>query len=112
MTPVRIAKPLDTDKRIGVHIHAGAANRSGRASGLQKRRTSPSRVCPTRRRPDFPTLKPERVNRRRCSTGDEARPDLSDYIERFYNPRHQHSTPGDVSPVGFERRFASETNRS
>ena len=35
----------------------------------------------------FSTLKLERVNRRRYGTRDEARADLFDYIERFYNPR-------------------------
>jgi putative transposase len=32
-------------------------------------------------------LKRERVNRRRYYTRAEARSDIFDYIERFYNPR-------------------------
>jgi len=32
-------------------------------------------------------LKRERVNRRRYFTRAEARADIFDYIERFYNPR-------------------------
>ena len=55
----------------------------------------------------FSTLKLERVNRRRYATRDEARADLFDYIERFYNPRRKHSTLGNVSPAEFERRFGS-----
>ena len=35
----------------------------------------------------FGMLKRERVNRRRCYTRAEARSDIFDYIERFYNPR-------------------------
>lgn len=55
----------------------------------------------------FSTLKLERANRRRYATRDEARADLFDYIERFYNPRRKHSTLGNVSPAEFERRFGS-----
>jgi transposase InsO family protein len=31
------------------------------------------------------------------------RPTGFDYIERFYNPRHRHSTFGQVSPDEFEK---------
>lgn len=55
----------------------------------------------------FSTLKLERAHRRCYRTRDEARADLFDYIERFYNPKRKHSTLGYVSPVEFERRFAS-----
>lgn len=34
-------------------------------------------------------MKRERVNRRRYATMAEARADVFDYIERFYNPRKQ-----------------------
>jgi putative transposase len=54
----------------------------------------------------FASLKKERVYRRsRYRTRDEARADLFDYIERFYNPRRRHSTLGQVSPVQFEQQF-------
>lgn len=55
----------------------------------------------------FSTLKLERANRRRYANRDEARADLFDYIERFYNPRRKHSTLGNISPAEFERRFGS-----
>jgi putative transposase len=32
---------------------------------------------------------------------DEARVDVFDYIERFYNPRRRHSTLGCESPMAF-----------
>ncbi len=54
----------------------------------------------------FSTLKIERVYRSRYRTRDEARADIFDYIERFYNPRRRHSTLGQVSPMEFERRYA------
>ena len=51
----------------------------------------------------FSTLKIERVNRRGlCKTRQEAKVDVFDYIERFYNPKRRHSTIGYVSHVNFE----------
>ena len=50
----------------------------------------------------FSTLKIERVNRRQYRTRDEARADVFDYIERFYNPRRRHSSIGFLSPERFE----------
>ena len=35
---------------------------------------------------------------------DEARADVFDYIERFYNPKRRHSTIGYMSPMEFERQ--------
>ena len=52
----------------------------------------------------FSTLKVECVNRRRYRSRDEARADLFDYIERFYNPVRRHSTIGGVSPMQFEMK--------
>ena len=50
----------------------------------------------------FSSLKTERVHRKVYGTRDEARADVFDYIERFYNPTRRHSTLGYVSPVEFE----------
>ena len=36
-------------------------------------------------------------------TQADARADLFDYIEMFYNPRRRHSHVGGVSPEAFER---------
>jgi putative transposase len=38
------------------------------------------------------------------SNTDEARADVFDYIERFYNPKRRHSTIGYLSPMEFERQ--------
>lgn len=53
----------------------------------------------------FSTLKTERTSRKRYATRDEARADVFDYMERFYNPRRRHSTLGYLSPVQFEQRL-------
>ena len=50
----------------------------------------------------FSTMKTERVNRKVYRTRSEARSDVFDYIESFYNPKRRHSTLGYVSPVQFE----------
>ncbi len=52
----------------------------------------------------FSSLKTERTARKTYRTRDEARADIFDYIERFYNPRRRHSTLGYLSPVDYERR--------
>jgi putative transposase len=52
----------------------------------------------------FSSLKTERTNRMVYHTRAEAKADVFDYIERFYNPRRRHSTIGYVSPMEFERR--------
>jgi putative transposase len=57
----------------------------------------------------FSTLNIERVFRSRYKTRDDARADIFDYIERFYNPRRRHSTLNGLSPVEFEERYASLT---
>lgn len=55
----------------------------------------------------FSTLKTERVARKVYRTRDQARADVFDYIERFYNPSRRHSTIGYLSPMEFERTAAS-----
>ncbi len=87
------------------------------AEDFQRRLTEHGIVCSMSRRGEcwdnaamesfFSTLKRERVNRSRYRTRDEARADIFDYIERFYNPRRRHSTLGQISPVEFEKRYAS-----
>jgi putative transposase len=50
----------------------------------------------------FASLKKERVHRRNYATRDQARADLFDYVERFYNQRRLHSTIGYMSPAAYE----------
>jgi putative transposase len=53
----------------------------------------------------FQLLKRERIKRKIYNTHDEARSDVFDYIEMFYNPKRRHSANGGVSPVEFEKRY-------
>ena len=52
----------------------------------------------------FHTLKTELVHYRDYLTRDEARRDIFEYIEVFYNRQRRHSTLGYLSPVEFERQ--------
>jgi putative transposase len=52
----------------------------------------------------FSSLKTERTARRSYQTREQAKADVFDYIERFYNPKRRHSTLGYLSPVEFEKR--------
>ncbi|WP_437437000.1 integrase core domain-containing protein [Pseudomonas aeruginosa] len=57
----------------------------------------------------FRSLKAERVYLTRYASYQEAKTDLFDYI-RFYNHRRRHSTLGYLSPMEFERRYASSNS--
>jgi putative transposase len=52
----------------------------------------------------FSTLKTERCMRTVYRTREEARADVFDYIERFYNPVRKHSKLNYLSPVQFEQQ--------
>ena len=54
----------------------------------------------------FGTLKRELVYHRHYATRDEAKRDIFEYIEVFYNRRRRHSTLGYYSPAEFEARMA------
>ena len=50
----------------------------------------------------FSSLKTERTARKVYRTRDEAKADVFDYIERFYNLKRRHSKIGYLSPMEFE----------
>ena len=52
----------------------------------------------------FASLKRERVKRRKYCTRDDAKADVFDYIERFYNRERRHGYVGNISPAEFEER--------
>lgn len=54
----------------------------------------------------FQLLKRERIKRRIYSNHDEARADVFQYIEMFYNPKRRHSSNDGLSPVEFEKQYA------
>ncbi|MBW3097187.1 IS3 family transposase [Pseudohoeflea coraliihabitans] len=57
----------------------------------------------------FNLLKRERIRRRTYKTRAEARQDVFDYIEMFYNPKRKHVRNGMLSPVEFERQQEMRT---
>ena len=54
----------------------------------------------------FSSLKTERTARKTYRSRDQAKADVFDYIERFYNPKRRHSTLGYLSPMQFEKQGA------
>ncbi|MFL1491072.1 MULTISPECIES: IS3 family transposase [Pseudomonas] len=55
----------------------------------------------------FQLLKRERIKRKIYTTRQDARDDVFDYIEMFYNPKRRHSFNNQLSPVEFEKRYAA-----
>ncbi len=53
----------------------------------------------------FQLLKRERIRRRIYATREEARSDVFDYIEVFYNARRRHGSNNQLSPVEYERQY-------
>jgi transposase InsO family protein len=56
----------------------------------------------------FGLLKREWVNRVRYRTREEARADVFEYIECFYNRKRRHGYLGNISPVEFEKRTSGQ----
>lgn len=54
----------------------------------------------------FATVKSELAER--FDSFGEAKMDLFDYLEVFYNQQRRHSTLGQISPAAFERRFSAQ----
>jgi len=56
----------------------------------------------------FGSLKSERTDQKRYASREEAKADVIDYIEMFYNSQRLHSALGYLTPLQFEemRRFA------
>jgi putative transposase len=54
----------------------------------------------------FSTVKSELADQ--FPSNGEAKMELFDYIEVFYNPGRRHSTLGQISPAAFERRAATQ----
>lgn len=56
----------------------------------------------------FQLLKRERIRRKTYKTRDDARQDIFNYIEMFYNPVRRHGYNDSLSPVEFERRHSMQ----
>jgi putative transposase len=53
----------------------------------------------------FQLLKRERIRRKTYLTREDARQDVFDYIEMFYNPKRRHSNNDRLSPVNYEKQY-------
>lgn len=53
----------------------------------------------------FQLLKRERIRRKIYTTRNEARSDVFDYIEVFYNVRRRYGSNNQLSPVEYEERY-------
>ena len=53
----------------------------------------------------FQLLKRERIRRKIYATRDDARQDVFDYIEMFYNPKRRHGVSNRLSPVEYEKQY-------
>ncbi len=51
----------------------------------------------------FSSMKKERIARKVYRSSEQARADVFDFIERFYNPRRRYSTLGYVSPIQLDK---------
>ncbi|MGF1866089.1 IS3 family transposase, partial [Enterovibrio norvegicus] len=53
----------------------------------------------------FQLLKRERIKRKIYSTREEARMDIFEYIEMFYNVKRRHGSNDQMSPVEYEKQY-------
>jgi len=51
------------------------------------------------------TLKSELVHQRRYETREQARQEITEYIEIFYNRQRRHSRLGNLSPAAFAQQY-------
>jgi putative transposase len=56
----------------------------------------------------FSLLKKERVRNRTYQTRSDARSEIFDYIECFYNPKRHHGSNDGLSPLQYEKRYFTE----
>jgi putative transposase len=54
----------------------------------------------------FQLLKRERIKRRVYATREDARADIFDYFEMFYDPVRRHGHNNGLPPVQFEKQFS------
>ncbi len=56
----------------------------------------------------FATIKKRIIRKKIYSTRNDAKAEIFNFIEMFYNPKKRHSHTGGVSPAKFEETFFSE----
>jgi transposase InsO family protein len=57
------------------------------------------------------SLKKEQVHHQHYKTRAEARADIFDYIETFYNTIRRHSALGNLSPMDFTQAFVNRLKK-
>lgn len=102
-------------KDVIVHSDQGSTYASGRYQQLLQDHRM---VCSMSRKGEcldnavaesfFGTLKTELVDHEDYRTREQAKQSLFEYIEVFYNRQRRHSYLGYLSPVDYERRYASQ----
>jgi len=58
----------------------------------------------------FQLLKRERIKRKIYVSRKQARMDIFDYIEMFYNPKRRHSYNNQLSPIEYEKQYKMRLN--
>ncbi|STQ10392.1 integrase catalytic subunit [Enterobacter cloacae] len=53
----------------------------------------------------FQLLKRERIKKKIYGTREEARSDIFDYIEMFYNSKRRHGSSEQMSPTEYENQY-------
>ena len=56
----------------------------------------------------FQLLTRERIKKRIYSTREQARADIFNYIEMFYNVKRKHGSNNLLSPVNFEKQYEKQ----
>ncbi len=56
----------------------------------------------------FQLLKRERIKRKVYPTREDARTDIFEYIEMFYNAKRRHGSNNQLSPVEYEKQYDRE----
>ena len=56
----------------------------------------------------FATIKKRIVRKKIYSTREDAKTEIFNFIEMFYNPKKRHSHTGGISPAKFEETYFSE----
>jgi putative transposase len=56
----------------------------------------------------FATLECELLDRSAFENRNQARLEIFDYVERFYNATRRHSSINNLSPAEFERRWHTQ----
>lgn len=59
----------------------------------------------------FQLLKRERIKKKIYGTREEARSDIFDYIEMFYNSKRRHGSSDQMSPTEYENQYYQRLGR-